>query len=91
MASKHGKRIVCGDDIPEMTQADFAAAKSLKAEMPDVVEVMKRGRGRPEVSVRAFEEQDAAPVRELFIKVNRLLSPPNMTPKRGSARICESY
>jgi GNAT superfamily N-acetyltransferase len=31
-----------------------------------------------EVSIRAFEERDAAPVRELFIKVNQLLSPPNM-------------
>jgi uncharacterized protein (DUF4415 family) len=50
MASKKGKRIVPDDDIPEMTKADFAAAKSLKAEMPDVVEVMKRGRGRPKVA-----------------------------------------
>jgi len=47
MASKHSKRIIPDDDIPEMTKAAFAAAKSLKAEMPDVVEVMKRGRGRP--------------------------------------------
>jgi GNAT superfamily N-acetyltransferase len=31
-----------------------------------------------EVSIRAFEEQDAAPVRALFVKVNRLLSLPNM-------------
>jgi uncharacterized protein (DUF4415 family) len=50
MASKKGKRIVPDDDIPEMTKADFAAAKSLKAEMPGVVEVMKRGRGRPKVA-----------------------------------------
>ena len=49
MASKHNKRIVPDDDIPEMTDADFAAAKSLKADMPDVVEAMKRGRGRPKV------------------------------------------
>jgi hypothetical protein len=49
MASKHSKRIVPDDDIPEMTKADFAAAKSLKAEMPDVVEIMKHGRGRPRV------------------------------------------
>ena len=43
MASKQSKRIAPDDDIPEMTKADFAAAKFLKAEMPDVVEVMKRG------------------------------------------------
>jgi uncharacterized protein (DUF4415 family) len=49
MASKHSKRIVPDDDIPEMTNADFAAAKSLKADMPEVVEAMKRGRGRPKV------------------------------------------
>jgi uncharacterized protein (DUF4415 family) len=49
MASKHDKRIVPDDDIPEMTDADFAAAKSLKTNMPDVVEAMKRGRGRPKV------------------------------------------
>jgi uncharacterized protein (DUF4415 family) len=49
MASKQSKRIVPDDDIPEMTGGDFAAAKSLKAEMPDVVEAMKRGRGRPKV------------------------------------------
>jgi uncharacterized protein (DUF4415 family) len=49
MASKHSKRIVPDDDIPEMTDADFAAAKSLKTAMPDVVEAMKRGRGRPKV------------------------------------------
>ena len=45
MASKYGKRIVPDDDIPAMTNADFAAAKSVKAEMPDVVEVMKRNKG----------------------------------------------
>ena len=50
MASKPGKRIIHDDDFPEMTKADFAAAKSLKAEMPDVVEVMKRGRGRPKIA-----------------------------------------
>lgn len=49
MANKHGKRIIPDDDIPEMTDADFAAAKSLRVTMPDVVEVMKRGRGRPKV------------------------------------------
>ena len=50
MASKKGKRIVADDDIPEMTKAEFSAAKSLKAEMPDVVEVMKRGRGQPKIA-----------------------------------------
>ena len=49
MASKHRKRIVPDDDIPEMTDAEFAAAKSLKTAMPEVVEAMKRGRGRPRV------------------------------------------
>ena len=49
MVSKSKKHIVPDDDIPEMTAADFAGAKSLKAAMPDVVEAMKRGRGRPKV------------------------------------------
>jgi len=49
MESRHAKRIIPDDDIPEMTDADFAAAKSLKAEMPEVVAAMKRGRGRPKV------------------------------------------
>ncbi len=49
MASRHAKRIIPDDDIPEMTDADFAAAKSLKADMPEVVAAMKRGRGRPNV------------------------------------------
>jgi uncharacterized protein (DUF4415 family) len=49
MASKPGKRIVPDDDIPELTEADFATAKSLKADMPEVVGAMKRGRGRPKV------------------------------------------
>jgi hypothetical protein len=30
--------IVSDDDIPEITSADFAGAKSLKTAMPDVVE-----------------------------------------------------
>jgi uncharacterized protein (DUF4415 family) len=47
MANKHRKRIVPDEDIPEMTNGDFAAAKCLKGEMPDVVEIIKRGRGRP--------------------------------------------
>ena len=33
----------------KITRADFAAAKSLKTEMPEVVGAMKRGRGRPKV------------------------------------------
>ncbi len=37
MVSKSKKHIVPDDDIPEMTGADFAAAKSLKTTMPDVV------------------------------------------------------
>lgn len=49
MASKIGKRIVPDADIPEMADADFAAAKSLKTDMPEVVTAMKRGRGRPKV------------------------------------------
>ncbi len=50
MASKSKKRIVVDDDIPEMRAADFARAKSLRADMPDVVEAMKRGRGRPKLA-----------------------------------------
>ena len=34
-------------DDPEMTRADFARARRLRVDMPDVVEAMKRGRGRP--------------------------------------------
>lgn len=49
MASKRGRRIVTDDDIPEMTDAHFAVAKSLKADMPEVVKAMKRGRGRPKI------------------------------------------
>lgn len=47
MAQKTNRRIVADDEIPEMTAADFARAKSLRAAMPEVVEAMKRGRGRP--------------------------------------------
>jgi uncharacterized protein (DUF4415 family) len=49
MANKLKKRIVPDDDIPEMTAADFARAKLLRVAMPDVVEAMKRGRGRPKL------------------------------------------
>lgn len=34
-------------DDPEMTKANFARARRLRADMPDVVKAMKRGRGRP--------------------------------------------
>lgn len=50
MVSKSKKRIVVDDDIPEMSAADFARAKSLRMDMPDVVEAMKRGRGRPKLA-----------------------------------------
>lgn len=49
MASKNGKRIISADDIPGMTGADFAAAKSVKSDMPEVAAAMKRGRGRPKI------------------------------------------
>jgi uncharacterized protein (DUF4415 family) len=49
MASKRKNRAVPDDDIPEMTAADFAAARSLKTDMPVVVAATKRGRGRPKV------------------------------------------
>jgi uncharacterized protein (DUF4415 family) len=34
-------------DIPKMTTAEFARAKPMRSAMPEVVEAMKRGRGRP--------------------------------------------
>jgi uncharacterized protein (DUF4415 family) len=49
MVRKTKKRVVIDDDIPEMTAADFARAKSLHATMPDVVDAMKQGRGRPKL------------------------------------------
>jgi uncharacterized protein (DUF4415 family) len=49
VASRHAKLIIPDDDIPELADAGFAAAKSLKAEMREVVAAMKRGRGRPKV------------------------------------------
>lgn len=36
-------------DIPEMTDAHFAAAKRMRDAMPEVVDAFKRGRGRPRV------------------------------------------
>ena len=39
----------------------------------------KRGHNQsPEITIRPFAERDASEVRELFIAVNRLLSPPNL-------------
>ena len=49
MASKTRKRITPDRDIPEMTSADFARAKPMRAFMPGVAEAMKRGRGRPKL------------------------------------------
>jgi len=46
MAKKKKRDFV---DDPEMTKKDFARARSLKANMPDVVEAMKRSRGRPKL------------------------------------------
>jgi hypothetical protein len=43
MAKRQGKRVVPDMDIPEMTEAHFAAARPMKDVMPDVVEAMKRG------------------------------------------------
>jgi uncharacterized protein (DUF4415 family) len=46
MPQKHNQ-IRPDNDIPEMTAADFARAKPLRSAMPEVVDAMKRGRGRP--------------------------------------------
>lgn len=43
------KKSTPDDDIPEMTDAHFAAAKRMRDVMPEVVEAFKRGRGRPRV------------------------------------------
>jgi uncharacterized protein (DUF4415 family) len=43
------------DDIPEMTAADFKRARSLKSDMPDVAEALKRGPGRPALGAQAKE------------------------------------
>jgi uncharacterized protein (DUF4415 family) len=40
-------RATDAEDIPELTRADFARAKRLRDDMPEVVAAMKRGRGRP--------------------------------------------
>jgi uncharacterized protein (DUF4415 family) len=44
------KRTFPDDDIPEMTEANFARAKPMRNVMPKVVEAMKRGRGRPKLA-----------------------------------------
>lgn len=44
-ASKSGG--IDPEDVPEMRKEDFRAAVRLRDIMPDVVEAMKRGRGRP--------------------------------------------
>lgn len=44
------KRIRPDKDIPEMTEAEFSRAKSLRGAMPGLVKAMKRGRGRPPVA-----------------------------------------
>ena len=39
----------------------------------------KRGHNQsPEITIRPFAERDASEVRELFIAVNQLLSPPDL-------------
>lgn len=47
---KNSKRIRADDDIPEMTEREFSRAKPMRVAMPEVVEAMKRGRGRPKVA-----------------------------------------
>src|SRR5262244_30115 len=50
-----------------------------KAVMPQEIRHHQQNRpGRQKVTIRPFVEQDAAQVRELFITVNRLLSPPDL-------------
>jgi len=47
MDRKAKGRAVHDDDSPEMTAADFRRARLMREDMPDVVEVFKRGPGRP--------------------------------------------
>jgi GNAT superfamily N-acetyltransferase len=50
-----------------------------KAVMPQEIGRHQQNRpGQQEVTIRPFVEQDASRVRELFITVNRLLSPPDL-------------
>jgi uncharacterized protein (DUF4415 family) len=48
--AQNRKRIRPDDDILEMTEAEFSCAKRMRATMPEVVEAMKRGRGRPKAA-----------------------------------------
>jgi len=48
--AQNKKRIRPDDELPEMTKKEFSLAKPLRDAMPDVVEAMKRGRGRPKVA-----------------------------------------
>lgn len=50
MAAKRRQRRDHDEDSPEMTARDFAQAKPLRKALPEVVEAMKRGRGRPRVA-----------------------------------------
>src|SRR5215471_20552333 len=50
-----------------------------KALMPQEIGNHQQNRpGQQEATIRPFVEQDASQVRELFITVNRLLSPPDL-------------
>ncbi len=49
MVRKRNSHFVPGDDIPEVTAADFARAKPAAEVMPEVVAAMKRARGRPKL------------------------------------------
>ena len=49
MAEKKARSRAPRNESPEMTAADFARARPMREVMPDVVEAMKRGRGRPKV------------------------------------------
>src|SRR5436853_7596093 len=44
---RHPKRRKPRNESPELSASDFARAKRMRDVMPDVVEAMKRGRGRP--------------------------------------------
>ncbi|MGB8363179.1 MAG: BrnA antitoxin family protein [Rhizomicrobium sp.] len=50
MARKSKQRVVVDDVGPELTAADFSRAKRMRDVMPEVVEAMKRGRGRPKIA-----------------------------------------
>jgi uncharacterized protein (DUF4415 family) len=48
--AQNENRIRPDDGIPEMTKKEFPQATPLRDAMPEVVEAMKRGRGRPKVA-----------------------------------------